>query len=726
MKEKKSIFIWNRKRAAAAIVVIAAILILTAFTAYGSGADTLGITLGVLLGIGAGVFVLLNIRLGKVLSAVLYLLLPLAVVCALENYTHVITDLAPLILVLNLLFFYVLYGLLAALTGSVSMGFKLATLVPMLFGLTNYFVVSFRGSPIVPWDLLSLGTAVSVADNYEFVLSWKAFYSILAFLWMILISSKSTVKLGRKKLRVISIAAYAVLMGLYVGEIQNSAVQSFFGMDTTLFTLNVLYRNNGIAAAFLGNLRFLNIEQPSGYSVEKVEELMQQVEASAENETEAAGTEAAATQVGTDATAETEAAAVQDKKNAAGETKQTDAAQTETAATTDQSETQQSGSGTSATAETTKSTTTGQYPNIVVIMDEAFSDLSVWGDFATSEEVMPFFKSLQQEAVGGEVYVSVKGGNTANTEFEFLTGDTMGFLPKGSVPYQQYINDETPSLASYLKTLGYSTTAIHPYNRSGWDRDTVYENFGFDEFLDKDSFSSPYRLRGYISDKSAFDKIKEQFSIKGDDERKFIFEVTMQNHGGYSRETPDFNIYLTLPEVTNKTTSVVATEKYLTLINQTDRALEELINYFKEQEEPVIVVMFGDHQPSDYITNVIQRICGVTASDSLADLEQGYRVPFMMWSNYGLEHKYYDGISVNYLSSILMENAGIPLTGYQTFLKNLMETLPVINANVYRDADGNFYNYEDDAYSEELNDYQMLQYNHLVDKKHRDSTFFGS
>lgn len=687
MNKKKSIFIWNRKQAAAAIVATAAILILTAFTAYGSGMDTLGITLGVLLGIAAGAFVLLNIRFGKILSAMLYLLLPLAVVCALENYTHVITDLAPLILVLNLLFFYVLYGLLTALTGSVRMGFRLATLVPMLFGLTNYFVVSFRGSPIVPWDLLSFGTAASVADNYEFVLSWKAFYSVLAFIWMILLSSKSTVRLGRKKLRVISIAAYAALMFLYVGEIQNSAVQSFFGMDTTLFTLNVLYRNNGIAAAFLGNLRFLNIEQPSGYSVDKVEALMKQVEADEQGEGDAKN---------------------EPETDAQGETVQATQAET------------------NATAETEAPASSGQYPNIVVIMNEAFSDLSVWGDFATSEEVMPFFKSLQQEAVGGELYVSVKGGNTANTEFEFLTGDTMGFLPKGSIPYQQYINDETPSLASYLKTLGYSTTAIHPYNRTGWDRDTVYEKFGFDEFLDKDSFSSPYRLRGYISDKSAFDKIREQFSIKGDDERKFIFEVTMQNHGGYSRETPDFNIYLTLPEVTGKTTSVVATEKYLTLINQTDRALEELIDYFKEQDEPVIVVMFGDHQPSDYITNVIQRICGATTSDSLADLEQGYRVPFVMWSNYGLEHKYYDGISVNYLSSILMENAGIPLTGYQTFLKKLMETLPVINANVYRDADGNFYNYEDDAYSGELKDYQMLQYNHLVDKKHRDDAFFGS
>ena len=378
MNKKKSIFIWNRKQAAAAIVATAAILILTAFTAYGSGMDTLGITLGVLLGIAAGAFVLLDIRFGKILSAMLYLLLPLAVVCALENYTHVITDLAPLILVLNLLFFYVLYGLLTALTGSVRMGFRFATLVPMLFGLTNYFVVSFRGSPIVPWDLLSFGTAASVADNYEFVLSWKAFYSVLAFIWMILLSSKSTVRLGRKKLRVISIAAYAALMFLYVGEIQNSAVQSFFGMDTTLFTLNVLYRNNGIAAAFLGNLRFLNIEQPSGYSVDKVDALMKQVEADEQGEEDAKN---------------------EPETDAQGEIVQ--ATQGETVQAT-QAET-------NATAETEAPASSEQYPNIVVIMNEAFSDLSVWGDFATSEEVMPFFKSLQQEAVGGELYVSVEG-----------------------------------------------------------------------------------------------------------------------------------------------------------------------------------------------------------------------------------------------------------------------------------------------------------------------------
>ena len=704
MKELKSRFVLDKKRIVTALFAAVLIFALTAFTAYGSGAQGSWIAIFLLLGVAAGVWVLLDLSFGKILSVILYLALPFCALYALENYTHIITDLAPMILALNLLFFYLLYGLAAFLLGSVRRGFQIATLVPMLFGLTNYFVVSFRGSPIVPWDLLSLGTAVSVADNYTFTLSWKAAASVLMFIWLILIASKSSVTFPNWKIRLAVAAIWLIGLGGYVTGIQKSSVQSFFGMDTTLFTLNVLYRNNGIAAAFLGNLRFLNIEEPSGYSVKKVEEIADEV----------------STQISDTQNSE-------DGADTADITSRESVVQTETevinsdhsvSADTPDSGTQKS-TGTSTTAAATVT-----HPNIIVIMDEAFSDLSVWGDFETSEEVMPFFKQLQQEAVGGEVYVSVKGGNTANTEFEFLTSNSMAFLPTGSVPYQQYINSETPSLASYLKSLGYATTAIHPYNRSGWDRDTVYEYFGFDQFLDKDSFTDPYRLRGYISDKSAFEKIIEQYEIGKDQGSQFIFEVTMQNHGGYSKETPDFNIYLTLPEVANKTTSVVATEKYLTLINQTDRALQELVEYFEQQSEPTIIVMFGDHQPSDYITNTIQRICSVTSDDTLTSLEQGYRVPFLMWSYYGLEHQYYDGISVNYLSTILMQNANIKKTGYQEFLSNLMQSFPIINANVYQDADGVFHSWDENQ-EEQLENYQILQYNQLVDKKHRDWSFFG-
>ncbi len=670
MKTKKSFICWERKRAAAAIALAAAMLVIMGLAIAGEGVVGSYVALAVFLSLAAGFFVLLDFSYGKIISAVCYILLPFAALAALEYYTHVITDLTLPILILNLLFFYLLYGLCALAFGSVRLGFRIATLVPMIWGLANYFVVSFRGTPIVPWDLLSIGTAMSVADNYEYTLSWRCAFVLIAFVWIILIASKSSVRFGHWRTRLAGGLVCLVLLCFYVTGIQKTEVQSFFGMDTVLFTLNVLYRNNGIAGAFLGNLRYLNIEEPSGYSVERAEEIAEAC-------------------LSEDIQGLTEGALE------SGDPADEDGMDTEA------------------------------YPNIIVIMDEAFSELSVWGDFETSEEVMPFFRMMQEEGIGGELYVSVKGGNTANTEFEFLTGDTMAFLPTGSIPYQQYISSEMPSLVSHLESLGYDTLAIHPYNRSGWDRDEVYDYFGFDEFLDVTAFDNPHRMRGYVSDRAAFEKIIEQFELKGDSPL-FTFEVTMQNHGGYSKESPDFTSYITLPEVEDKTTSVLATEKYLTLMNETDNALQELILYLQEQEEPVVVVMFGDHQPSDYITNVIRRICGVQEEETLEYAEQGYRVPFLIWSNYGLAHTYYDGISVNYLSGLVLDAAGVPQTGYQKYLSNLMETLPVINGMVYQDSSGTFYNLEDETYGGLLSEYQTLQYNHLVDKKHRMDVFFGA
>ncbi|MCD7744202.1 MAG: sulfatase-like hydrolase/transferase [Lachnospiraceae bacterium] len=699
----KKIFDLRKGKIIAAI--FAAIVILTAMVLaiQESGVNTAYVALCIGLCALAVVFVLMDISYGRVVSAVFGVAMPIVTLVALENYTHVISDLSVLIFILNLMFFYALYGMMTFVLGSVKRGFIVATLIPMIFGLANYFVVNFRGTPIVPWDFLSVGTAASVANNFSFTLTWKSCFSVLTFVWMILIASKSRVRFERKAVRIPLAAAFVACMVLYVSGIQNSSFQSFFGMDTTLFTINVFYRNNGIAAAFLGNLRFLNVEEPDGYSVSAVEEIAENYSGSSGgDETEDSAEEASEA---VESTAEAEA---DESETGAGADEDDD----EASAVTD--------------VVSTDSDDVTQYPNIIVILDEAFSDLSVWGDFETSEEVMPFFKSLQEEAIGGEVYVSVKGGNTANTEFELLTGDTMGFLPAGSVPYQQYIKSETPSLASYLKTLGYGTLAIHPYNASGWDRDDVYTYFGFDEFLDKTDFVNPTYIRSYISDQSAFDKIIEQYEAKEEDDRLFIFEVTMQNHSGYSKDYPGFNAYIELTDVTNKTTQVLAVEKYLTLMNETDQALQSLVEYYEQEEEPTIILFLGDHQPSDYITNQIQRICGVDEAETVEELQQGYRVPFVIWANFDIDSAYYEGISVNYLSSILLEAAGVPLTDYQTYLSELMETLPIINANAYRDSSGTFYAWDtDDTYSDILNEYQMLAYNHLIDTKNRLNWFFG-
>ena len=179
-------------------------------------------------------------------------------------------------------------------------------------------------------------------------------------------------------------------------------------------------------------------------------------------------------------------------------------------------------------------------PNIIVIMNESFSDLGIVGDFETNEDYMPFVHSMQKgqkNTITGNLLVSTFGGGTANTEFEFLAGDTMAFLPFGCSPYQMYVKSKMPSLVGALEAQNYQTVAMHPYLSTSWNRPQVYSSFGFDEQCYEDSFPSDVeRVRGRVSDSASYKKIIELYENKPEGQPFFLFDVTMQNHGGYERE----------------------------------------------------------------------------------------------------------------------------------------------------------------------------------------------
>ena len=588
----------------------------------------------------------------RILNLVLILVLPVFTLMSLEYFTHVPWDLSVPIFLLNLAFYYLLFAIFTFLFGSTSLGYAIAPVIPMLFGLVNYFVVDFRSAPIVPWDIYSIGTAVSVAGNYEFKINGRLVAVVLSFMLIAFLGSRTGLKVKRWRIRILCLCFALAGMYGYVVGVGSDAVIDVVGLDTTLFTPNVLYRNNGLTAGFLGNLKFLMVEKPDGYSAQKAE----------------------------------------------------DAAQEYRKHTADSKE---------------------KLPNVIVIMNEAFSDMSVFGEFEIDYDYMPFIHALSDNTVKGDCYVSVLGGNTANSEYEFLTGDSMAFLPAGSVPYQQYIKGEMPTLTTYLKKLGYQTTAIHPYNASGWARNKVYPWLGFEHTLFRNDFVNPLLIRNYVSDNSAFNKIIELYEEKDEGENFFAFEVTMQNHGGYSKDVEGFEESVHLSELSNKTAQVRAAEKYLTLMLESDRAFEMLVNYFMEQEEDTIILMFGDHQPSDYITNIFLRLQGLNREDSDVFFDN-YIVPFVMWANYDIEEEHVDAISVNYLSGLLFEKAGMPLNGYQTFLQDLRKDIPAFTANMVMTADGKRYSYEEGkALSEEqLHTYHMLMYNHLSDTDGRLEDFF--
>lgn len=361
-------------------------------------------------------------------------------------------------------------------------------------------------------------------------------------------------------------------------------------------------------------------------------------------------------------------------------------------------------------------------PHIIVIMDESFSDLSVVGELQTNMEVMPFISSLHENTISGYTLASVFGGNTANSEYEFLTGNSLAWLSPNVVPYLQYIRSSTYSMVSYLKTsYNYKCIAMHPFESSGWNRPAAYEHLGFDESYFVEDFPQRNYVREYISDQEMFDFMIETFEAQKDNPL-FLFGVTMQNHGGYFYDGENYTKSITLNEHGSEFPEA---EQYLSVIHETDKAVERLITYFQGVDEDVVIVFFGDHQPK--INDSFYDTISGTTADTLNEKQKRYEIPFFVWANYDIEEEYIDRTSLNYLSSYVYDAAGITLPPYNQFLVEMEEVIPAINANGFYSMDDGGYLTFDEAKEEErvwLESYKALQYNNIFDKTNRNETLF--
>lgn len=361
-------------------------------------------------------------------------------------------------------------------------------------------------------------------------------------------------------------------------------------------------------------------------------------------------------------------------------------------------------------------------PTIIVVMNESFADLSVIGDMQTNEPLTPFMDALTENTVKGYALASVFGAKTPNSEWEFMTGGTMAFLPVGSVVYQQYMSDTPTSLVSTLKNEDYTCVAMHPYYETGWSRNLIYPTLGFDESYFIDDFDQTELVRKYISDRELYSKIIERFESRGVNENLFIMSISMQNHGGYTTSYENFeeNYYKIGRSYTDA-------NQYFSLIRESDDALQELITYFSQVEEPVEIVFFGDHQPS--LTNKFYKLLNGKGLSGLTlqELQDLYTVPFFIWTNYDTQEEQIEMTSLNFLSTMALERAGIDLPAYNQFIADFMDVVPAINARGYYSVEQDKYLHLDEATGKEaewLLKYQSLQYNSVFDSKNTSEIFF--
>lgn len=576
-------------------------------------------------------------KIQRALYFVVYALLPVGIFYLMEAYEHnALLEVRTEAQFFNIFIFELLAWIIYLAIGHMCAAARVILGIAMAFGITNHYVMKFRSTPFVPWDIFSVRTATSVAENYDFTPDLRMVIVTLIFIAAIVLSRflKKAPKI-KLQVRLGALLVSVLVTCLFVNTLQKEDFQTKHYLYPFLFTPAYMTEVNGMAVTFAMNLAYVVVDKPQGYSAEDAKKTLESYE-------------------------KTE------------DTKQD----------------------------------TQDLPNIIVIMDEAFSDLAVLGDLQTNEDYMPFMHKMQQgqkNTITGYAQVSVCGGNTANSEFEFLTGDTMAFLPSGSIAYQQYIKQDTPSLASYLKSLGYATYAQHPYYANGWDRERVYPLLGFEHMDFIEDYTNVSYVRKYISDASDMQHIINTYEKKEAGKPAFIFNVTMQNHGGYTDVYPNFENDIQAQYNSD------ALNQYLSLIHKTDAALEDLVSYFSKVDEKTVIVFFGDHQPSDAVANQIEMASGVDPSDMNSEQQKKrYQVPYLVWANYDIGEASDQNTSLNYLSAQVLKAAGVPTSAYQNYFLELSNTYPVLSAAGSTENVG--------ANKDALLTYRKLQYYNLFER----------
>ena len=553
------------------------------------------------------------------------------------NGNDVFSDLYSWQVLMNLIWYYLLFLLCRLILGRRRRAAATAAGLSFFVGIVNHYVLRFRGRILFPADLTAWETAANVADAFDFSLDAairQGAVLLVAYLFLVwmCVPQRKRDKLPRW------------LAGLLV-LVEVGYCFVFFKTEALpalgIYTQQWVTQANGFLLNFTVALRYSSLDKPEDYSRGQVLELM----------------ESYPTEAGDPAARPT---------------------------------------------------------NIIVVMNESFADLTIFEGLEVSEDPTPFLHSMKENTVRGWMYSPVTGGGTASVEFEYLTGFSTIFQPPHTVAYQLYAEEGMPSLAALAGSVGYDSTAFHPYKSSGWNRPIVYEDMRFDHQLYEEDVTDPYLIRRYVSDQSDYETL---YSItdRAEGDPAFIFNVTMQNHSSYAQGWNNLEKTVTLS--TEQRTADTTAEQYLALMRASDDALRDLIAHYEQSPEPTMIVFFGDHQPP--LKNAFyEQLYGKPLDQrTTEEVLKQYATPFFLWTNYDIQEREDVVLSPNYLGVLTAKAAGLPLTGFMSFLSQLYEELPVITPVGIITGDGQAVKREEltEEQQEWLMAYETLNYCGIVD-----------
>lgn len=359
---------------------------------------------------------------------------------------------------------------------------------------------------------------------------------------------------------------------------------------------------------------------------------------------------------------------------------------------------------------------TEQAPDIILILNETFYDLSQITSAETDLDCFQGINELEHKITGYAVTPSV-GGGTNSSEYELLTSNSLQLL--GNItPFTKLNMSNANSIVSYLKNMGYYTLGAHPEVGANYMRNLGYAGMGFDEIYFKEDFCNlrTYYDRSFPTDQSVYENLISWYEMMPDMPR-FLYLLTIQNHGEWNSNDSKYDL-IHLESNLGAWTDTV--NEYLSCVSMSDEAFMSLIDYYQKSERPVVICMVGDHAPS-----FVDKVTDSHYSDEEQALRQR-SVPFVIWSNLFKDSKDIGTISMIYLVPVMLQESGLPLSDYYQYLYNLKKDIPILSSyGVYYDRHGNMYTYEEETeYTEEINDYFIMEYNNVCDKRDRIESLF--
>ncbi len=340
--------------------------------------------------------------------------------------------------------------------------------------------------------------------------------------------------------------------------------------------------------------------------------------------------------------------------------------------------------------------------DILMVMGEAFTDLSEEAAFTYSEQENPTFLYHQvadsSRAVSGHIVVSDFGAGTANTEFDVLTGMQTHMIAEELTSAFRVVRHDIGSIARVYQQRDYSTWFMHPGKSWFYNRCNVFEYLGFKDQTFEEAFPRENWGGSFCPDSVLLEKIIDKQAEAASPSLAYI--TTIENHQAYHASKYEFPISeavpteLMLEEEVREQLSV-----YFTGVRHTSQMVYSLAEYLDTLERPTLLVFFGDHRPAMGADYQCYRAIGsdVGQTDTDEQVLYTYETPYTIWGNKafceqndfaslvkGLDLPPENRISSNYLSSLVYEMTG--MTGSDAYFDNLSQArraLPVICRDRY-------------------------------------------